>query len=55
MSRSTLAAGTLTNTINNLSGWVSDPQALKPGALMPATDLSGPQLQAVVAYLETLH
>ena len=51
--RSTLAAGALTNTVNNLSGWISDPQSQKPGALMPATHLSGPQLQAVVAYLET--
>ena len=52
--RRTLAAGTLVNTVNTLSGWVSDPQAQKPGALMPTTDLSGPQLHAVVAYLETL-
>ncbi len=51
MSRRTLAAGTLTNTINNLSGWISDPHAQKPGVHMPTTDLSGPQLQAVVAYL----
>ena len=52
--RRTLAAGTLVNTVNTLSGWISDPQAQKPGALMPATNLSGPQLHAVVAYLETL-
>lgn len=52
-SRSTLAAGVLTNTVNNLSGWISDPKAQKPGELMPLTHLSGPQLQAVVAYLET--
>ena len=52
--RRTLAAGTLVNTVSTLSGWISDPQAQKPGALMPATNLSGPQLHAVVAYLETL-
>ena len=52
MSRRTLAALTLANTTNNLGGWISDPQAQKPGALMPATRLSGPQLQAVIAYLE---
>lgn len=54
MTRRTLAAGVLDNNINSLSGWISDPQAQKPGAKMPATFLSGPQLHAVVAYLETL-
>jgi cytochrome c oxidase subunit 2 len=54
MSRSTIAAGLLDNNVATLSGWVSNPQALKPGALMPPTWLSGPQLHAVVAYLETL-
>ncbi|MBV9512037.1 MAG: c-type cytochrome [Caulobacteraceae bacterium] len=54
MSRGTIASGILPNTTGSLSGWISDPQALKPGALMPATDLSGPQLGEVVAYLETL-
>ena len=54
MSRAHIAAGLLDNNIDNLSGWISDPQALKPGALMPATYLSGLQLHAVVAYLETL-
>jgi cytochrome c oxidase subunit 2 len=54
MTRQTLAAGVLDNNIDNLSGWISDPQAQKPGANMPITFLSGPQLRAVVAYLETL-
>ena len=54
MTRRILAAGVLDNNVNNLSGWISDPQAQKPGARMPATFLSGPQLRAVVAYLETL-
>ena len=54
MSRRTLAAGTLPNTPGNLAGWIADPQAIKPGAQMPALDLSGPELSAVVAYLETL-
>ena len=53
-SRDTLAAGVLTNTIGNLSGWISDPQGRKPGALMPATYLSGPELRAVTDYLERL-
>ena len=52
MTRQTIAALTLTNTTNNLAGWISDPQAQKPGARMPATHLSGPELQAVLAYLK---
>jgi len=54
MARSSLAARTVTNSVGGLSGWIANPQALKPGAKMPATFLSGPQLSATVAYLETL-
>lgn len=54
MSRSSLAAGTVPNTVGGLSGWIANPQALKPGAQMPATYLSGSQLSSVVSYLETL-
>lgn len=54
MSRSTIASGILPNTGADLAGWVSDPQALKPATRMPPTNLSGPDLHAVVAYLETL-
>ncbi len=54
MSRSTIAAGMLANTIGNLGGWVVNPQGLKPGAKMPNVNLSGPDLQAVLTYLETL-
>ncbi|HEY5048459.1 MAG TPA: cytochrome c oxidase subunit II [Rhizomicrobium sp.] len=54
MSRETLAAGTVPNTIGGLSGWIGNPQALKLGAQMPKTYLSGSELQAVVRYLETL-
>jgi cytochrome c oxidase subunit 2 len=53
-SRRTLAAGTLPNTRGNLFGWITDPQAVKPGAKMPATALAPRDLAAVVAYLETL-
>lgn len=54
MSRSTIAAGTLANTPANLSGWIANPQGVKPGALMPTIYLSGPELGAVRTYLETL-
>ncbi len=54
MSRRTIASGLLPNDVAALSGWISNPQALKPGSKMPATNLSGPQLAAVTAYLQTL-
>jgi cytochrome c oxidase subunit 2 len=52
--RRTIAAGTLPNSRGNLAGWITDPQAFKPGAKMPPTALSAPDLQALLAYLETL-
>lgn len=52
--RSTIAAGTAPNTRGYLAGWIADPQHLKPGAKMPPTGLSASELQAVLAYLETL-
>ncbi|HZD26876.1 MAG TPA: cytochrome c oxidase subunit II [Alphaproteobacteria bacterium] len=54
MSRSTIAAGMLPNTIGNLSGWVANPQVIKPGSKMPNLDLSGPELDAVRSYVLTL-
>lgn len=53
-SRRTLAAGTLLNNPGNLSGWIEDPQSVKPGALMPNQFLSAQELSDVRAYLETL-
>lgn len=53
-SRLTLAGGTLPNNLGNLSGWIMDPQHIKPGSLMPATPLTGPELQALLAYLRSL-
>jgi cytochrome c oxidase subunit 2 len=53
-SRRTIAGGTLANTRGNLAGWISNPQAIKRGALMPPGRLSGEELQALLAYLETL-
>jgi cytochrome c oxidase subunit 2 len=53
-SRSTIAAGMLPNTIGNLGGWILNPQSLKPGSRMPPNQLSGPELQDLLAYLETL-
>jgi cytochrome c oxidase subunit II len=52
--RSTLGAGTLANTPENLAAWIQDSQRLKPGNQMPANPLPADDLQALVAYLETL-
>jgi cytochrome c oxidase subunit 2 len=53
-SRRALAAGTLPMTRASLAGWIAQPQALKPGAEMPATGLAPTDALAVVHYLEGL-
>jgi cytochrome c oxidase subunit 2 len=53
-SRRTIAAGTLPNTRGNLAGWILDPQKIKPGVKMPPNQLKPDDLQALLAYLETL-
>ena len=53
-SRDTLAAGTLENNTGNLASWILDPQQLKPGAEMPGATVSGEDLQALLAYLNSL-
>jgi cytochrome c oxidase subunit II len=54
MSRRMIAAGVLPNTPGALLGWVQHPQGVKPDSLMPDQHLSGAELTAVGAYLETL-
>ena len=54
MSRTTIAANTLPNTPGYLSGWIADPQHVKPGNRMPRLDLSGSDLAAIRSYLLTL-
>jgi cytochrome c oxidase subunit 2 len=53
-SRRTLAAGTLPNTRGHLAGWIGNPQAIKPGSLMPRIPLRPEELHALLAYLGTL-
>ncbi|MDQ3940596.1 MAG: cytochrome c oxidase subunit II [Actinomycetota bacterium] len=53
-SRVTLAAGTLTNTRDNLTRWIRDPQSIKPGADMPPAELTSDELRILVDYLEAL-
>jgi cytochrome c oxidase subunit II len=54
MTRTTIAAGAADNTPANLRLWLQDPDAIKPGSLMPAMKLSDADLDAVVSYMETL-
>jgi cytochrome c oxidase subunit 2 len=54
MSRTTLAAGMIPNTAGNLREWVKNPQAIKPGNLMPNMQLNAHELDAVVNYLSSL-
>jgi cytochrome c oxidase subunit II len=54
MSRQTIASGAAENTSGNLRLWVQNPDAIKPGSLMPAMKLSDADLDALVRYLETL-
>lgn len=53
-SRETIGAGVLPNTTGHLGGWIMNPQELKPGNRMPAANLDGEQLQALLDYLEGL-
>jgi cytochrome c oxidase subunit 2 len=55
MSRATIGAGVAANTAANLREWVKNPNSLKPGAHMPAMQLTNQQIDEVVAYLTTLH
>jgi cytochrome c oxidase subunit 2 len=53
-SRRTLAAGTIPNSRGHLAGWVLNPQAIKPGANMPPHSLPADDLNALLAYLQSL-
>ena len=54
ISRRTIASGAAENTPENLRLWIQNPDAIKPGSLMPAMKLSDNDLDALVRYLETL-
>jgi cytochrome c oxidase subunit 2 len=53
-SRETLASGVLANTPENLSRWIADPQAIKPGCQMPDLHLDPSEVQLLTAYLKEL-
>jgi len=54
MSRDTLASGVVPNSAENLRAWLKDPDAIKPGSLMPNMQLTPEQLDEVVTYLSSL-
>jgi cytochrome c oxidase subunit 2 len=53
-SRTSIASDTLANTPGNLAAWIRNPQAIKPGVMMPDLGLSGSQVHELVVYLESL-
>ena len=54
MSRATLASGAAENTPENLRVWLKNPDAIKPGSLMPAMQLTDAELDALVRYMQSL-
>jgi len=54
MSRDTLASGMIENNPENLRRWVTNPQQIKSGCLMPAFGLSDKERDDIVRYLRTL-
>lgn len=52
--RETFAGAMFENNTENLKRWIDDPPAVKPGAKMPDYGLSAQEIDAVVAYLQTL-
>jgi cytochrome c oxidase subunit 2 len=66
--RSTIAAGMLENTLENLEIWIRDPRSVKPGVQMPGADypasyegltfpptnLNDEQIRALAAYLSSM-
>jgi cytochrome c oxidase subunit 2 len=52
--RTILGGGVLPNTETNLFRWLKNPQAIKPGCLMPDLKLTDAQAGALASYLETL-
>jgi cytochrome c oxidase subunit II len=55
MSRATLGAGAAPITRRNLRLWITNPETFKPGSRMPAMQLPDDDIDAVTAYLLTLH
>src|SRR5262245_21940659 len=54
MSRATIASGAAENTAENLRVWLKEPDAIKPGSLMPAMKVSDAELDALTRYMASL-
>ena len=54
MTRSTIASGAAENTGESLRRWIVDPDSIKPGSLMPAMKVADTDLDALVAYMQSL-
>ena len=52
--RTAIAGGWLDNTPEEMARWIREPALVKPGSLMPDTGLSDEDIEAVVAYLQSL-
>ena len=53
-SRDTIGSGMIRNTPENLRKWIDDPNAIKPGCMMPKMNLDAHDLDAVTAYMASL-
>ena len=53
-SRTTLAAGTIPNTLAAMRDWIRDPQHAKPGNKMPHLPLANDEVSELARYLEGL-
>jgi cytochrome c oxidase subunit 2 len=53
-SRKTIASGAADNTTENLERWITDPDLIKQGSLMPSMHLTPDQVRQITAYLNTL-
>lgn len=51
--RTSLGAGLIPNDAPHLMAWIADPQAIKPGVLMPKVPLGETDREALVAYLRS--
>lgn len=53
-SRRMLGANSIPNAVGHMTGWIVDPQRIKPGNYMPPNNIPAEDLQALVTYLRSL-
>ena len=52
--RNVFAGAALKNNPENLTKWLANPAEIKPGTFMPNLELTESEINALIAYLETL-